>query len=147
MTRPRSILVVSVASLALVAAGCGGGSSTSSTAAGSTTSPAAGSTAAGGTQSTSGTTLQLEANSGGALEFNTKTLEAPMGKVTIVMTNPSSVPHDVAITGNGVSVIGPVVSSGGKSSVTADLKPGTYTFYCSVDAHRAAGMQGTLTVK
>jgi plastocyanin len=63
------------------------------------------------------------------------------------MTNPSSVPHDVAITGNGVSAIGLIVTGGGKSTVTADLKPGTYTFYCSVDAHRAAGMQGTLTVK
>jgi hypothetical protein len=66
-----------------------------------------GSTAAAATQSTGQTTLQLEANSGGALEFNTKSLEAPMGKVTIVMTNPSSVPHNIAITGNGVSVIGP----------------------------------------
>ena len=26
-------------------------------------------------------------------------------------------------------------------------RPATYVFYCSVDAHRAAGMQGTLTVK
>jgi uncharacterized cupredoxin-like copper-binding protein len=28
-----------------------------------------------------------------------------------------------------------------------DVKPGTYTFYCSVDAHKAAGMEGTLTVQ
>jgi uncharacterized cupredoxin-like copper-binding protein len=27
------------------------------------------------------------------------------------------------------------------------VAPGEYAFYCSVDAHRAAGMQGTLTVK
>jgi uncharacterized cupredoxin-like copper-binding protein len=39
------------------------------------------------------------------------------------------------------------VTNGGTSTVTADLKPGMYTFYCSVDAHRAAGMHGTLTVK
>jgi uncharacterized cupredoxin-like copper-binding protein len=43
--------------------------------------------------------------------------------------------------------VGPVVSNGGISTVTAALKPGTYTFYCSVDGHEAAGMKGTLTVK
>jgi uncharacterized cupredoxin-like copper-binding protein len=31
--------------------------------------------------------------------------------------------------------------------VSAQLKPGNYTFYCSVPGHRQAGMQGTLTVK
>jgi uncharacterized cupredoxin-like copper-binding protein len=30
--------------------------------------------------------------------------------------------------------------------VTANLKPGTYEFYCSVPGHEQAGMKGTLTV-
>jgi uncharacterized cupredoxin-like copper-binding protein len=40
-----------------------------------------------------------------------------------------------------------VVQNGGTSTVSETLKPGTYTFYCSVDGHEAAGMKGTLTVK
>ena len=49
--------------------------------------------------------------------------------------------------GNGVSQVGKVVQNGGTSTVSENLKPGTYTFYCSVDGHEAAGMKGTLTVK
>ena len=63
------------------------------------------------------------------------------------MANKSSVPHDIAVRGAGVSQVGAVVQNGGTSTVTATLKPGTYTFYCSVDGHEAAGMKGTLTVK
>ena len=63
------------------------------------------------------------------------------------MKNASSVPHDIAIKGNGVTEAGKVVSNGGTSTVSTSLKPGTYTFYCTVDGHEAAGMKGTLTVK
>jgi uncharacterized cupredoxin-like copper-binding protein len=37
--------------------------------------------------------------------------------------------------------------SKGTTSITLNLKPGTYTFFCQVPGHRAAGMFGTLTVK
>jgi plastocyanin len=110
-------------------------------------------TAANGTQSSTaasgsgGTTLRLQADPTGALEFDKTSLEAPAGPVTIVMTNPSSMPHDIAIEGNGVDVSGDVVSNGGTSTVTADLEPGTYTFLCTVDSHADQGMEGTLTVR
>jgi len=62
------------------------------------------------------------------------------------MKNLSPLQHDVAIKGKGVSVKGKVVGKGATSTVTATLKKGTYTFYCSVDGHAAAGMKGTLTI-
>jgi uncharacterized cupredoxin-like copper-binding protein len=31
--------------------------------------------------------------------------------------------------------------------VTVNLKPGTYTFFCSVPGHEQGGMKGTLVVK
>ena len=37
--------------------------------------------------------------------------------------------------------------SGKKATASVTLKPGKYTFYCSVDSHRQAGMQGTLIVR
>ena len=36
---------------------------------------------------------------------------------------------------------------GGTKTLKLTLKAGAYTFYCSVPGHRAAGMQGTLTVQ
>jgi plastocyanin len=91
--------------------------------------------------------LEINANPNGLLKFDASGGTANAGTVTLRMQNMSSVPHDIAITGNGVNEVGAVVANGGVSTVTADLKPGTYTFYCSVDSHAAAGMKGTLLVK
>ena len=81
-----------------------------------------------------------------ALKFDKNELTAKAGKVTISMDNPSDLPHAVAIEGNGVDVDGKTVGKGGKSTASADLKPGKYEFYCPVDGHKAAGMKGKLTV-
>jgi plastocyanin len=92
------------------------------------------------------TTLKLAANPAGQLAYATKQLSAKAGKVTIDMTNTSPIEHDVAVA-QGSTVLGQTpVFSGGSKSVTLSLKPGTYTFYCTVPGHRQAGMEGTLTV-
>jgi plastocyanin len=91
--------------------------------------------------------VEIDADPSGQLKFLAASATAKPGKVTLRMKNPSSVPHDIGVKGNGVSAVGPVVTSGGTSAVTQNLKPGTYTFFCSVDSHEAAGMKGTLTVK
>lgn len=91
--------------------------------------------------------LQIDADPTGQLKFLASSASATAGHVTVRMKNASSVPHDIAIRGNGVSAVGQVVQNGGTSTLTENLKPGTYTFYCSVDGHEAAGMKGTLTVR
>jgi plastocyanin len=92
-------------------------------------------------------TLTIPADPSGALAYTFADAEAPAGALTIRSKNDSSVDHDISIEGNGVDENGPVVKDGGVSELKATLKPGTYTFYCSVDAHRQGGMEGKLTVK
>lgn len=91
--------------------------------------------------------VEIDADPNGQLKFQASSASAKSGQVTLQMKNMSSVPHDIAITGGGVQQVGSIVSNGGTSKVSVSLKPGTYTFYCSVDGHEAAGMKGTLTVK
>jgi plastocyanin len=92
------------------------------------------------------TTLALAANPEGQLSYNTKQLSAKAGPVTITMTNMSPVEHNVTVA-QGSTVLGATPTfQGGSRSLTLKLKPGTYTFYCSVPGHRQAGMEGTLTV-
>jgi plastocyanin len=93
-----------------------------------------------------GTTLQLEASET-ELAFDTTKLSAEAGKVTIDFKNPSALEHNVVIEQNGKELAGFEPITQGEESESAELKPGTYTFYCSVPGHREAGMEGTLTVK
>ena len=66
---------------------------------------------------------------------------------TVDFTNSSSVPHNMTIEDSSGKQVGATATfSGGSKSFTVDLKPGKYTFFCSVPGHREAGMQGTLTV-
>ena len=54
--------------------------------------------------------------------------------------------HGIGIKTNGVDKDGQIVSPGSKSTVTVNLKPGKYEFYCPIPSHKAAGMTGTLIV-
>jgi plastocyanin len=95
------------------------------------------------------TALKLSADKT-KLAYSKKTLKAKPGKVTITMTNPSAIfQHNIALKGKGIKTKkGKVVGKGGTSKVTfKNLKRGTYTFFCSVPGHEAAGMKGKLVVK
>ena len=124
----------------LALAGCGGSNDESSGSSSSSSSSNSSASSGGG-----GETLKLAADKS-ALKFDKSSLTAKAGKVTLEMENPSQIPHAVAIKGNGVDVDGKTVGNGETSTASTDLKPGTYTFYCPVPGHEAAGMKGTLTV-
>jgi len=91
--------------------------------------------------------LTIPANPTGALAFEYSKATAKAGQVTLDMPNQAPIQHDISIRGNGVNQQGPRVGTGGTSKITVNLKPGTYTFYCSVPGHEAGGMKGTLVVK
>jgi uncharacterized cupredoxin-like copper-binding protein len=142
MHKPGTRAPVAALIAATALAGCGGGGKASTTPTPAKTATVTSTPAS----AVGGSTLSLAADAS-ALKFDKSALTAKAGKVTIVMKNPSALQHNVAIEGNGVDVAGKVVGQGGTSTASATLKPGRYTFYCAVDGHRQAGMEGTLTVK
>jgi plastocyanin len=93
-----------------------------------------------------GGTLKLAA-SPTDLAFNTKALVSKPGKVTIDFDNPAALEHNVAIEEGETVIAESETLSEGKTTVSADLGPGNYTFLCTVPGHAEAGMEGTLTVK
>jgi len=90
--------------------------------------------------------LKLTTPEDGTLAFDTDALDAPAGEVTINLDNPAAVEHDVAIEADGEEIAKSDLVREGTTSVTAELEPGEYVFYCSVPGHREGGMEGTLTV-
>jgi plastocyanin len=93
-----------------------------------------------------GETLKLAADPS-AIAYDTKQLSGKAGKVTIEFDNPSPITHDVCIDSPSGQEIGcSQTISEDSTSLSENLKPGKYTFFCSVDGHEAAGMKGTLTI-
>jgi len=129
---------------ALGLAACGGSDDSSSTVAESTSST----TASGGSSGGGGATVKFEADPSGALAFTQTDVAAPAGSDTIEFDNPASLGHDVVIEDSGGNEVARTdVITGTTTTTNADLTAGSYTFFCSVDGHREAGMEGTLTVK
>jgi len=148
MKKLAALLVLALAAFALVA--CGGDDDSDTT---SATTDANGAAAAEGGEKAgagggSGSTVEFEADPSGELAYTTDSATAEAGEVTIDFTNPQGLTHDVVIEDEGGEDVGGTELIGeGETSETVNLKPGEYTFYCSVPGHREAGMEGTLTVE
>jgi plastocyanin len=88
--------------------------------------------------------LQIDANETGALAFTADTATAPPGRIEFVMENPSPIDHNIALEGGPE---GDIVGNGGTSRFETTLKPGKYTYVCTVPGHAEGGMLGEVTVK
>jgi uncharacterized cupredoxin-like copper-binding protein len=69
------------------------------------------------------------------------------GTYTFEVTNDGRMPHDFVVEQGGSDVATTEVLQPGESAtLEVELAPGDYVFYCSVGAHRAAGMEVQVTV-
>jgi uncharacterized cupredoxin-like copper-binding protein len=81
-------------------------------------------------------------------EFKIKLPESslPAGAYTFDVENDGKIAHDLVVKGQGVDEATKTIDGGDSTSLTVDLKPGTYDLYCSVPGHKQAGMDLKLTV-
>lgn len=71
--------------------------------------------------------------------------ELAAGEIPVELVNEGAIEHNVVIEELDDEVI--LEAAGGETdSGTVELEPGDYTYYCSIPGHRAAGMEGTMTV-
>jgi plastocyanin len=89
---------------------------------------------------------KLNADPTGQLAYDKKHAAVKAGELAIQFVNKSTVPHNVTIAKGAKVMASTKTIQGATTTATANLPPGDYVFFCSVDAHRQAGMQGTLTV-
>lgn len=69
------------------------------------------------------------------------------GEYTFEVVNEGNMPHNFVVERDGADVAATEVLQPGQSAtLTVALEEGDYVFYCSVGAHRAAGMETPVTV-
>lgn len=80
------------------------------------------------------------------IKWKEEELAAEAGSVDIEFVNEGQIAHTFVIEGREKDLKLKVNRKGDTDSGTIDLESGEYVFYCDVPGHRAAGMEGTLTV-
>jgi plastocyanin len=146
------LLVAATLALAACGGGGGGGSSQATTSGGGgggggATTPAGGGGGGGGGGASS--TVKISA-SPSQLAYQEKSVSTKAGNVTVSFDNPdSAIGHDVCVEDSSGKTLGctSIVTGSSTSKAFSNLTAGSYTFYCSVDSHRQAGMEGTLKIQ
>ena len=132
----------------LAASGCGSSSKTSSTT--PPAAPATSTTPSASTSAGSGAAhvLSISADPEGQLKYSTTTLTTKAGKVSIAFTNMAPLSHNLTVASSSGAQAGATETfQGATKTLSLNLTPGVYKFFYTVPGHRAAGMEGTLTVQ
>ena len=79
-----------------------------------------------------------------SLKFEPSSLEADAGEVTVALTCEDQVAHNFIVEEGDEKVA--ECNAGATDTGSVELEAGDYTFYCDLPGHRAAGIEGTLTV-
>jgi plastocyanin len=140
-TKPAIIAALGMAA-ALALGACGGGDG------GATAKPAStGATSATATPAATDPAATAAAISIEAREFSLSPsdLHAAAGSVAIQYKNAGAIEHTLMIDGVAGFKLD-VAKAGDVDAATVKLEPGTYTLYCDIPGHRAAGMEDHLTV-
>jgi uncharacterized cupredoxin-like copper-binding protein len=122
---PLTAIVLAV----LVSAGCGSDGDDET----------GGDTAAAGSESVALTATEFKFDPADA------TVDAA-GKVTFTVSNDGQETHALEVEGNGIEEETDPIAAGESGTLTVDLEPGEYEFYCPIDGHREQGMEGELVV-
>lgn len=79
------------------------------------------------------------------IDYSDAPSEVPAGTVSVEMVNEGTIIHNVVLEELDDRKI--LEAEGGQTdSAEVELEPGALTYYCDIPGHRAAGMEGTLTV-
>jgi plastocyanin len=118
-------LAAGAVAVALLFAGCGGGSSGSGQPAGS---------------------IKVTLTE---FKFDPSTISAPSGKVVFYLVNGGTTSHDMVIRDSSNNRIdgSELISAGDTFVFTVNnISAGAYTYFCDQAGHEASGMHGTLTI-
>jgi uncharacterized cupredoxin-like copper-binding protein len=147
-TRRCAAMFAIGAAVAVPIAGCGGSSNDNNTTNSANTSAATQASTTGGAAATgAGGTVDVAATD---YKFSPSDPTVKSGKVTFNEKNDGQTTHSLEIEdvtpGHDQELEGDV-AAGQSGTLTVDLKPGKYEFYCPIDNHKELGMEGEITVK
>lgn len=97
-------------------------------------------------KSSAAVSASLSSPKNGALRYSPESLRVGAGQLTITYSNPSQMPHNLAVARGGKVKGKTRTFTKGSAKLTIDVSRGQYVFYCTIPGHRQAGMQGDLIV-